>query len=141
PHARGDGPSAPPERHALAVRAPRTWGWTTTLGEKQRLGVPSPTHVGMDRRAPPLPAGQRAEPHARGDGPAAHNGLSGWYHRAPRTWGWTAILAMNPAKTAPSPTHVGMDRHALPDYVLDAAEPHARGDGPPVLYLGRATAG
>src|SRR5699024_1573077 len=69
PHARGDGPTNFAEQMGTRVRAPRTWGWTAVTMHAHRQRVPSPTHVGMDRRHLEPPGGLWAEPHARGDGP------------------------------------------------------------------------
>ena len=69
PHARGDGPSTRLRHCRPVCQAPRTWGWTAHRMNRERLKIPSPTHVGMDRSGPATRDCPRAKPHARGDGP------------------------------------------------------------------------
>ena len=130
PHARGDGPSVRVTPSGEVSRAPRTWGWTDWWGGRVSARWPSPTHVGMDRPPAPAAPAPPAEPHARGDGPGVCVALARTRTRAPRTWGWTALVGMGEVLTEPSPTHVGMDRANAPGRWLRSAEPHARGDGP-----------
>ncbi len=130
PHARGDGPQLGAVSEPVAARAPRTWGWTASGFALRLLGVPSPTHVGMDRVDDLLLFVGGPEPHARGDGPATTPRPNQSYPRAPRTWGWTGDVPGWGFEEVPSPTHVGMDRGSEPCPVRAVAEPHARGDGP-----------
>ena len=69
PHARGDGPSHSYVETLFAPQAPRTWGWTFVQFTAVGAGVPSPTHVGMDRGSFVREAVTVPKPHARGDGP------------------------------------------------------------------------
>ena len=82
--------------------------WTWSLA---RTAVEIPTRVGMDRVMRSPAAHDARDPHARGDGPAAHSrmvawmarshargdgpsiviGFSGALKRSPRAWGWTAL--------------------------------------------------
>src|SRR5699024_12633739 len=70
---------------------------------------PSPTHVGMDRRAQQPGHHLLPEPHARGDGPLLGGHAPLPKNRAPRTWGWTVLIVGAGTSGLPSPTHVGMD--------------------------------
>ena len=110
PHARGDGPIAPLLYSAENARAPRTWGWTGRRGCVDRWRWESPTHVGMDRGGGGSLSVRIREPHARGDGPHSPTPAEPPSTRAPRTWGWTALAAIQRQRSTESPTHVGMDR-------------------------------
>ena len=114
----------------VCPRAPRTWGWTEADGRPRQDGLPSPTHVGMDRRRWGGRSSLRTEPHARGDGPIKMINIAARSDRAPRTWGWTASAGNTGQPPRPSPTHVGMDRSAPTCTCPAPTEPHARGDGP-----------
>src|SRR5699024_1782221 len=118
-------------------RAPRTWGWTGLLHLAVGRVLPSPTHVGMDRRPRVGCTRSCTEPHARGDGPEGPKPLTdmraraprtwGWTDverpaggpllRAPRTWGWTEDFPSTRVHVLPSPTHVGMDRSAATSFM------------------------
>src|SRR5699024_1200735 len=132
PHARGDGPDIERQETPRGDQAPRTWGWTVPHRDGPSWGAPSPTHVGMDRARELQEKKDNAKPHARGDGP---NWWSDWLDtadQAPRTWGWTDRRRITPARSPPSPTHVGMDRGHGQVGRRHRAKPHARGDGPEV---------
>src|SRR5699024_1883547 len=92
PHARGDGPKPVFPLLCTLGQAPRTWGWTELRTTTDTPENPSPTHVGMDRRA------------------RAHTDTG--VPQAPRTWGWTGAVVTACQVSLPSPTHVGMDRRA-----------------------------
>src|SRR5699024_8604399 len=49
PHARGDGPRPVVREAMIPAQAPRTWGWTVTVGSRTWRSAAGPTHVGMDR--------------------------------------------------------------------------------------------
>src|SRR5699024_11606369 len=110
PHARGDGPPSRCMPTGSGSRAPRTWGWTDDIWNLLGDCGPSPTHVGMDRSRARDHVRQRAEPHARGDGPCTVVVPPVRRTRAPRTWGWTVSPPGLRPRAGPSPTHVGMDR-------------------------------
>ena len=92
--------------------------------------MPSPTHVGMDRRYRAAVLDTQAKPHARGDGPNLSRISFDTATQAPRTWGWTAGHEYIGSGTYPSPTHVGMDRSPRVRRPAVHPKPHARGDGP-----------
>src|SRR5699024_5298496 len=87
PHARGDGPRPWASGTTTSSQAPRTWGWTGGRDLAGRHAVPSPTHVGMDRRSSSANKKHGAKPHARGDGPGLVVVLLSQVRQAPRTWG------------------------------------------------------
>ena len=130
PHARGDGPN----QTAIITRghrcSPRTWGWTVVP-----LLCPGncrvfPTHVGMDRLAPPSVGLRPCVPHARGDGPTGDIVMLKLKMCSPRTWGWTEAGLIAGGIAVVFPTHVGMDRERTGLATARESVPHARGDGP-----------
>ena len=69
-----------------------------------------PTRVGMDRVMRSPAAHDARDPHARGDGPAAHSRMVAWMARSPRAWGWTVDRHRLLGCPEEIPTRVGMDR-------------------------------
>ena len=110
PHARGDGPTIRSPDADPAPCSPRTWGWSDRPGRARRAAHVLPTHVGMVRSCRPPCSEPPSAPHARGDGPAAIDGLV------------DARVVL--------PTHVGMVRGWGRTPRRRGRAPHARGDGP-----------
>ncbi len=133
PHARGDGPIHRNGKGRERTRAPRTWGWTGVNHPVEPASIESPTHVGMDRCRRAGCARPGGEPHARGDGPTSTTLGISRNSRAPRTWGWTDTHRIHLVGVCESPTHVGMDRSSPLTVPRWFREPHARGDGPPLI--------
>ena len=110
PRARGDGPSARSAWVSMAVRAPRTRGWTVTCNHSGCAPAESPAHAGMDRRAAMIRRTGPGEPRARGDGPTPAPLTCCRQGRAPRTRGWTITGMTIGLILRESPAHAGMDR-------------------------------
>ena len=93
--------------------SPRAWGWSAPPVTKFGSGLVLPTRVGMVR-FPDIDAPQAdGSPHARGDGPAVSEFLTGLRTFSPRAWGWSGHCLQDYRQRGVLPTRVGMVRSEL----------------------------
>src|SRR5690606_32980149 len=108
PRARGDGPFSAKLRDVVKTSAPRTRGWTTRSDHGAFQPHVGPAHAGMDRsRRAGAPRFSR-RPRARGDGPRSTPPTRTEGASAPRTRGWTPLLASPAASVTVGPVYAGM---------------------------------
>ena len=74
-------------------------------------------------------------PRARGDGPLNNITLRLALECAPRTRGWTVIIAGSSVSPLVCPAHAGMDRGHTLQGRSHPRVPRARGDGPNLHHL------
>ncbi len=89
-----------------------------------------PTPVGKCGPVPVCDGGVPVHPHAGGDGPHHHKGISFRGTFSPRGWGWTAGTQNVHRPPDVFPTRVGMDRTSPTASGGGNCFPHASGDGP-----------
>ena len=136
PHARGDGPQQYRPFFIPHTFSPRPWGWSV---EWQCQGMGNkvfPTPVGMVRKRSMGLFSWCCFPHARGDGPCCHCLTFTVFMFSPRPWGWSEDKVVVFAHHRVFPTPVGMVRNTDSARSRVYSFPHARGDGPAVLYPG-----
>ena len=134
PHARGDGPVTFTAVDVKGRYSPRPWGWTERHDQRRVWDPVFPTPVGMDRGGASARLRSCRIPHARADGPDIRDELGDLKQYSPRPWGWTGRTQGRGRGCEVFPTPVGMDRRLSAGPCRNSCIPHARGDGPQMMW-------